>query len=283
MALEQVFLATPIPAAGGRVIVSPFQFAVTGEDHLRMEAWNASTGAILEVSYRFAEPNGVIVPHRRTLALTADRIVNEAVISLSPGYLVNLVVLVTGASPLIGQTFVCIKLQRGLGAAAITLGLLVQGYVTHEQGLGWPGSPIEDSFRVGGVCRIITGTDLPNNEILEMVPTGARWNLLALAVDLTTSAVVGTRRTSLTFDDGATRYFRTTNPGSLSASLTATFYWSQGLPLDTVIGGQSATGGIPVDLWLLPGHRIRTMSSGTDAGDDYSAPIYIVREVLEAD
>jgi len=284
VALERTFLATPVPSAGGRVIVSPFQFAVDGSDHLRIDAWNSLTGVSLQVSYRFAELGGTIVAHRRDLALTADRVRNTLVVPLQPGYLVNLTALVTGAAPRIGQTFVSIKLQRGLGAAAIILGLLVQGYVTAVQGLGWPGSPIEDSARAGGVFRALTGTDpAASNDCVETVPTGAQWDLAAFSAVLSTDATAVNRRPSLKMAIGGIVVFTSPAPGFLGANQTSTFIWAAGLAHDTLIAQSNITAGLPTFGALPGGSIISTETSSMQAGDNWGAPQFLVRETLEVD
>jgi hypothetical protein len=284
MAVEQVFLAQPVPSAGGRVIVSPFQFAVDGGDHLRIEGWNTLTGVSLQVSYRFARLAGTITAHRRDLALTADRLSTALVVALEPGYLVNLVVLVTGAAPSIGQTFVSIKLQRGLGAAAITLGLLVQGYVTAAQGLGWPGSPISDSVSGGGYLRNITGTDpAVGSEVAETVPVGARWELIGFRIVLVTSPTVIARRPILIFMTAAlVTYMSSSSPSVSAASLTKEYVWNQDLAIAVEIASDRGQAGVP-GAQLLAGNAIRVACINFQADDNWDAPTFTVKEYLEVD
>jgi len=284
MALEQVFLAQPVPAAGGRIIVSPFQFAVDGDDHLLIEGWNTVTGCALNVIWRFAEIGQAVKPYQRTLALTADRVVSELVVPLGVGYLVNLAVFASGANPRVGQTFVCIKLQRGLGAAALTLGLLVQGYVTAEQGLGWPGSPIEDSIAGGGVIRSFIGTNPGfQSEISETVPTGARWQLLNFAATLTTGADVRNRRPVFGMVTAAAEVYRSAQPGTMAANSAARWFWAVGLAHEVFVAGDARLAGLPTEAILLSGDSVFTVVDTGMASDDWAAPVLLVREWLEVD
>lgn len=282
---ERVIVASPIPAAGGRVLVSPFQYLVTGEDNLRIEGWNSKAGVALEVSYRFADLKGKITPERHVVPLTADRVVTERDVKLGEGYLVNLAVFAVGAAPLTGQTFVCIKLIRGLTGATIVLGLLLGGYVTAEQGLGWPGSPIGSSLDGEGVLRPITGTDpAAGVNISETVPTGARWQLFSLAADFFTDATAGVREVLLTIDDsGALYHLASIQPFQQAPSTSRRYCWATGMPLGTSLGVQNLAtlAGLPSPCYLLAGHRVQTYVANFAAGDNWGPPTFLAREWLE--
>ena len=281
---ERVFLGSPIPSAGGRVLVSPFQFLVDGNDNLRIEGWNTVASCQLTVSWRFAELDGIIRPYERTVTLTADRTKTTLNVPLGVGYLVNLAVYATAAAPRIGQTFVSIKLIRGLTAATMVLGWLVQGYVTAEQGLGWPGSPIGDSISGGGVQRAIAGTNpAAGAEFSETVPTGARWDLLYLNVELDTSSQAATREARLAFTQSSLTMAIVNTAGSQAASLNRVYTWGQALPVNAGIIGTIFQGAIPSPSILLAGDRFRSTTNGLQTLDDWRTPIYVVREWLEVD
>ena len=281
---ERTILASPFPAAGGRVLVSPFQFLVTGEDNLRIEGWSSVSGAVLAVAYRFADTKGRIVANVVRVPLTSDRLVSELDVKLGEGYLVNMSIFVVGAAPLIGQVFTCIKLIRGFTGATIVLGLLAQGYVTHEQGFGWPGSPLVTSLEGPGVLRYVIGTDpAPGAEILEVVPTGARWELHTFSGVLVPNATVATRRPFLALmDTNLNTWFRAPHVGTAAASETRFFGWGQGTPYETVFDANALASGLPGAPVLLAGHGITTSTSNLQPGDNWTPPRYLVTEWLEA-
>lgn len=284
MANERAFLASPIASAGGRVIASPFQFLVDGTDHLRIEGWNIKTGAALEVTYRFVGLDGTIRVERHVLALTADRSAAELNVTLAPGYLVNMIAVVVGATPKIGETFVCIKLIRGISSAAIVVGMLLSGYVTAEQGLGWPGSPIGDSLSGDGVTRTIVGTTpAAGNDLAETVPTGARWEFISLATHLHASATAGARTPFLVFRSGSDIFCRATPPLQVMASEDSFLNWGAGMPSIGVAAYTSFQAGTPNKMALLAGEVFATATGGLKVDDQYGAPTYKVREWLEVD
>lgn len=280
---ERAFLAQPLPVAGGRVIVSPFQFYADGDDNLRIEAWNSVTGATLAVHGRWFNEHGEQQPFAHTLALTADRARNRVDVALAKGYLVNLVAFVTGASPLIGQTFVKLSLIRGLTGATVLLGTLLQGYTTAEQALAWPGSPMQSSLEGGGAIRTITGTNpAAGVDFSETVPTGARWEFLSIRAQLVTSAAAGTRNPLLNMATSGVEFVRSTPPIGFGPSITAECAWGAGMPSVSQAGYNGFQSGTPVSLQLPAAATVSAATSGLDAGDNWGAPTYAVREWLEA-
>jgi len=284
-ATEREFLASPLPIAGGRVIVSPFQFHTTGEDNLRISGWSSLSDVVLVLHGRRFDDQGAQHTFGHRVPLSGDRLVTTADFALGSGYLVNMVAFTEGTAPKMGQVFASIKLIRGLSGATILIGALLQGYLTPTQVLAWPGSPLVNSHDGEGAFRVVAGTNpAAGAEISETVPTGARWQLTALGFTLTTDATVATRQPNIIFDGGGpTDMFRSANPGTQPASSANRYHFAVGMPLDTVISGTTQLAGLAASHILLPGHRFRTATGGLAAGDDYDTPTFTVREWLEVD
>lgn len=282
MPTERAFFAQPIPGAGGRIIASPFQFVSTGEDNLRITSVNSLVGVHLKVQGRRLDSSGDIKSAAWDHTPSSDRMPTTSDVELGSGALLNLVVFASAGSPKQGQTFVIVQLIRGVGTAAIVLGTLLQGYVTGTQGLGWPGSPIQSSIEGGGIYRVVSGTQPAVGVFIqEIVPTGARWDVISLAVDLTTDATVITRQPIVTFLSGGIGQAAAWNYGAIAASTARTFMWSQGLALDNVPANGSLVSGLPVNLVLLGGSQIFVNCAFLQAGDQFGAPLLSVREWLE--
>ena len=134
----------------------------------------------------------------------------------------------------------------------------------------------------GGALRSITGaTPAAAAEISETVPTGARWELIALRTQLVTSATAGARRPILFLDDGANVFARLSNSSTLAASLTGNFTWIEGSGAPSLDGGTDFQAAVPSGVRLGSGYRIRTSTTNIQAGDQFSAVQYLVREWLE--
>jgi hypothetical protein len=126
----------------------------------------------------------------------------------------------------------------------------------------------------------VTGTTPgAGSEINETVPAGVIWQLKTFIYKLTTSATVANRTSHLIIDDGANVLLNsasviaqvasnglTYNTGDDAFSLTVA---------DNMVWLQSVA-----SLRLLPGYRLRTLTTNLQAGDQYTAPQYLVTEWL---
>src|SRR4051794_22422027 len=195
---EQVFVGQPPIFGGSRLLPSPSQFFLTGEDRLRVVSANSLTGVSLKVQWRAATLAGDVVPSSQDHTPNSDRTVKRQDYELGSGSLLNVTVFASAGAPLSGQTFVIVQLVRGDGAAAIVLGTLLAGYVTAVQALGFPGSPIMPSVAGEPCVRAITGTTpAPSATSFETVPTGARWEVMQYQFLLSTGVAVANRTPQL--------------------------------------------------------------------------------------
>jgi hypothetical protein len=206
---EQVFVGQPSIFGGARLLPSPSQFFLTGEDKLRVVSANSLVGVSLKVQWRTATLAGDVVPSSQDHTPNSDRTVNRQDYELGSGSLLNVTVFASAGAPLSGQTFVIVQLVRGDGPAAIVLGTLLAGYVTAVQALGFPGSPIASSTDGHGAIRTIIGTSpAAGVECAEVVPTGARWELVSFVATIVTSATVITRVPELYVDMAGSNFLR---------------------------------------------------------------------------
>lgn len=275
---------TPPADDRDRLIAPPSQGYVTGEDNLRISSFNALTGVILTVSGRFYDlETRRIVPFSRTHTPNTDRTLKQTIEKLGTGYLLNVLVRVTSGTPQRGQTFVQIELVRGQATSGDLVGMLAGGDVTARQGIAWPGSDVRSSLDGPGALRSIVGTTpAVGVDISETVPTGARWELLSFAYLFTASAVAGSRELLLVIDDGANVLYSSPIQAFVTANQVRPVYRIPGLAVPFIDINNRFTSPLPVGLQLGAGYRVRTSTSGGDVGDVYAAPIYQVREWLEA-
>ncbi len=254
----------------------------TGEDNLRLSVWCANSGVTnIALTGRFRGVDGKLVPLSERLVPTTDRTLTSGIFPLGEGWLEDLRV-VSNGSPLMGQVFVRVELVRGLGGGVTPLAVLAQGLCNAVQPLAWPGSALRSSLELPGHVRVVTGTNpAAGAEISETVPAGARWELLSMRWNVTTSAVAGSRIVTLFIDDGTTPYFYGEPANSNGASNSYDYTASPiGVTHDT--NGSYIPIPIPPGILMLEGHRIRTATANLDAGDNFGAPLLLVREWLEA-
>lgn len=137
--------------------------------------------------------------------------------------------------------------------------------------------------RMKGTISYVTGTNpAAGSEISQTVPAGVRWKLKSVRFVLVTSATVANRFVNFIVDDGTTNIFDVYYPTAHTASLTVAYYAAPLGVTQTGLLGPATNRiyfNIPADMELLPGYRIRTTTTGIDAGDDFAAPTMYV-EVL---
>lgn len=261
---------------------SPNGFYFAGDDNLQVTVFNALASVAIRISGRFLHLDGRVEPFVDRLVPTSNRAASTKVLHIGTGWLLNVQVNVSAQAPLTGQAFAIVSVVRGQTGATEDLATLAAGYVTALQRIAWPGSPILNSLEGGGALRSITGTSpAAGAEISESVPTGARWELLAFRTLFTTAAAVANRTNYLTLDDGATEYFRMQQNATFVASQAWVVGWAQGLALWANQGQPGQLAPLPTGLRLGAGHRIKTVTAGIQAADQYSAVQYLVREWLE--
>ena len=253
------------------------------DDNLRITSYNALASVRLEVRYRFIDKDrGDIQATQEAQSPNTDRTAKSSIFVTPEGWLLGGEVFVSGAAPLIGQTYVVVEIVRGLGSSALALQVIAAGYVSAKQPLPFPNAQMFSSLDSGGAVRSITGaTPGAGAEISETVPTGARWELVSFGANLVTSAAAANRMPALTLDDGTTIYFRGPMNVNEVASGTWSNYWTQGQLVSAAAPSNVINGAIPANIRLGAGHRIRTVTAAIQGGDQWGTVQYLVREWLE--
>lgn len=254
---------------------------LTGEDHLRLTTWGALASAVVTLEARLIDRDGCLVPIVATHTPTSDRTSATTIVPLAAGVLTGAQLRVTSGAAVRGHIYAILEVIRGLGATVQPLQTLLGDYVVSNGRLAWPGSPIRSSIEGPGRLRSITGTDpAAGAEISEAVPTGARWRVLSVRASLATSAVVANRQADLTLDDGANVFATLPTPGNLTASNTWRVSWFPGAVKDATLA-EGTSSPLPTDTRVAAGARLRTATTNLDAGDNWSAPQYLVEEWIE--
>jgi hypothetical protein len=280
---ERAFVAGPIASADNRVITAPFQFYVTGEDKLRIRSVCSIAAVTLQFRARFVDEKGKIQAESWTHQPNSNRTLATTVQSMGVGALLNLDVFASVGGILVGQCFVIVDVVRGDAGTGFPLGVMLQGYVTTTQSLAWPGSPIVTSTFGEPAIREISGTQPgAGGNISEVVPTGARWELICLYTRLTTSAAAGTRQPALRLSTPAgPLYMVSPLSAGIAASQVMDITWGQGMPAANIAAWHGQTAPLPNGQKLMAGDFITTSTLAIDAADQYDQVTYSVREWLE--
>lgn len=261
---------------------APSPLYVTGEDNLRVTAYSNTAGVTLAIVGRGLRTNGDPTPIADSIAPGSGRTAVTKIIGLSEGWLLGIAVAPAAGITALGATWVQIDLVRGTGANAQLVQTLGYGFVSLRSGFGWPGSASLVSTDGPGVLRSIAGTTPGAGvEISETVPAGARWELLSLRAVLTTAVAVANRVVTVTLDDGTTVYGQYPTGLSEPASSAYSYNYGQGLARFADVSPTALVGGLPINIRLGAGHRIRTATANLQAADQWGSLQYLVREWLE--
>lgn len=256
---------------------------LTGDDHLRLTSMNSTASVVITVSGRVYTETGVIVPFQALHTPATDRTLARVVVTLPRGWLMSAIARVTTAAPAIGNTWVKLDLVRGLPTTSTPLMKLAADYVTVEQPVYWAGSRGQDvhSLEGRGVIRSIAGTDpAAGAEISETVPTNARWRLLLFTARFVSDSTAVNRNPSLTLDDGTTVLLSADPPEAQTATQNFRYYAGPGTQR-LAFFYDNKSWNLPTDVILPSAYRIRTITGGLQAGDNYGAPQLEVEEWLE--
>lgn len=261
---------------------------LTGEDGLRLTVLNAQAGVTVTLRGRFlpvptdrdADPAISVFVH--DLVPATDRSASTRTVALGEGWLLDASIIASVGAPPIGRCFAILSIVRGQVSSGLETSTLTQGYVSGTQRIGYPGSALSSSLDGGGALRSIVGQlQGAGADFFETVPTGARWELLALQVLLTTSVAAANRLPVLRVDDGANVYGLFPMAAFVTASAAANLTWAPGASIVSAAPLVAQAAPIGVGLKLLGGHHIRGLTNLLQGGDQYSTPIYLVREWIE--
>jgi len=254
----------------------------SGEYNLQVTTFNSVAGVTLGVRYRSIDLDGRSAGSVDLHTPNTDRSAKTSITRLPTGWVYGASVFVVAGAPLAAQTYVVLDLVRGEGAAAVVVQTLAAGSVSVGNKLVWPGSAVQGSTEGNGAVRAIAGsTPAAGANVSEVVPTGARWQLLSFRARFITSAAVANRVPQLVVDDGTNIFASSAQAPVQTASNTQTYTFINGHG-STLAGGASETV-VPFHpgLWLAAGFRIRTVTANIDAADTWLSVFYSVREWLE--
>lgn len=144
-----------------------------------------------------------------------------------------------------------------------------------------------NGFTVVSTCTTITKTDTnmsggtDADEISETVQASHVWDVENIAMTLVADANAANRNTSLVIEDGSgNEIYRQVISNPITASQTAKIFaskWGGSQPTDDTLVHYLT---LPNELLLPAGFIIKTETENIQPGDNYDAPIVMVRDYL---
>lgn len=247
-------------------------------DQLIFFALSNGTNVTFRINYRWLTPEGEIKEGELDSAPFSGT--GFVTVSLYEGWLLSFGARVTSGNVAGQWTYLLVQMARGSfpGPSSPLVGIIWQGNLTFNVSNGWPGMPSKDIGDGPGTLRAIVGSvPAAGAEINEVVPISRRWTLLALRAALTTSAAVANRFPGFATDDGANTYFAIHTSVAHAASILTNYQVAPGNQFynDT---NSSELIPFPSVLQLKANHHIRTVTVALQAGDQWTAPTYLIWE-----
>jgi len=262
----------------------PAWLYVGPDDRLRIEAATGIAGVTLRLDVRLLLPDGQVNSSVWTFQPTDDSVINTWWETLAEGFLLSAFFSTDSLVPPRGCWVRCLLVRGGGGGASLAQAI-VMGYMGQRDGLAWP-YPRYESL-VGGVGRqrVIVGTDPPAGAIItETVPAGVRWKLITVRCWLITNATAGNRYVSLALaiDWVGDYWLHVPSVATQPASTTYYYNWAIGLTPYVSTSGNNIAAALPDQAPLTAGMQLRVVCGGLLAGDNFSAPRYLVEEWVES-
>lgn len=260
----------------------PSPFWVTEVDQLVVTVWNSLAAADLTLTWRLLDIySGELKQNVQDMFPTSDKVQNNFRFNLAQGFLLSVQLGFRGAAAKRGQTFAFVSLQRVSGTSGFGTATLFADYISEQASLGWPGAQQRANTEGPGFIHSqLTTNPAAGAEMIVTVPASTRWGIISDIFALQTSATVANRNVEFLIDDGVNSYWRVTAPVTVPASTlqifsVAAFNYPQGIvATDSVLP-------MPANLRLIAGHRLRTLTTNLQAGDQYSGLVTLVEEWLD--
>ncbi len=263
--------------------ISPGAHVYVAEEtrlHLQVLFATPSVVMTLNVNVQQLLTTGEVVTIREQAVLAQVQTMQDFFFDLAEGFLLSATVDPTSLGLRRGLLFAQLSLFRGTATDPHDVLVLVSDYLVSEWPLGWPGSPLREPTDGRGFSFVRIGVDpAAGVEIVETVPTETQWMLQGISFTLVTDATAVTREVVLTFDDGANVYARVPDSTGQAAGLTRTYNYGAGGELIVGVVSTGRSFALP-RIRQIAGHRFRTVTQNLQAGDNLSAPVYIVEQWL---
>lgn len=271
MAVERSFPASPVPLTGGKVLATPFQFYVTGEDKLVLVTWSSKV-CVVAVEGRWWSAAGGIEAFRHTFTTNGTLQAEAHAMNVQAGFLLNCALTVASPVTFAGECFAQLVIGRGGGSTFIKLGIVLQGYIGTAKFLGFPGSPLEDSMSGSGAYQWAAVAAPAAATDWTWIPLQSKhYRIRSVVALLTASAVVANRIVALECSNGVDlRMFRLA-PGYLQpASVVGVYTWAPGVA-NVSADNTQAVNVSAINEWDIEfPFRIASLTRNFQAGDQWS-------------
>ena len=249
---------------------------VTVDDIVLVRGFAQTSTQTVNVSLRMLAPNGEIISVFQPVAIGANgNVPTLFALRNLEGFILSASVQCTGVQR--GQLFVALLVQRGAGSGDATLGqVFLQGYVSNTDTLGYPQHvPYSGLDGRGQIQLVAVGNPAAGADWVYTVPAGAHQIVRSVSALFTAAVAVANRFPVLTVDNGIAAVVAEVPATAVIVAATAIqLTWAPGLNQLNVNSVQ--TMGSPIELRALGGWRVKTVTSGIQAADQWSGIVVVL-------
>jgi hypothetical protein len=258
----------PQVAFGTQGQLPPGSIYLSPQDSLFFQA-NSQVSAGVFISYRILRADGTVIENDVELTVTPTGAVGNSTIEPpSEGFLLSIGAVST--NPARGQVF----LQAYLVTVNATDTLfapghmLMQGYVSSTEWLGFPQSPLQSNLGGRGSLQTALFTaGAAGSNLTGTIPASVHWRLISITAQLVTDATAGNRTVFLEIlDPGGFVPMDLVQAAQQAPSTTRQYTWAIGCPAQAT--GSFLSTGIPDGLYLPASWQVKLVGV-SGAGDQW--------------
>ena len=263
-------------------IPPPAPLYIDGQDELQILI-NANAPSEYLLQTRLLRPDGSILTHSETLRnLTSNYANNNVTIRLTEGFLLSVTLTSNSGETQPGTVWASAIINKDQFNPNTARQVLFQGHLTTRRALTWPNGPMEAPTDGAGFLDVISSADpAAGAEVNVVLSTTTICEIISASAQLVTDATAATRTVSWATDDGTNIYGQYVEPAGQIASLTCQHSFGQGCgpaSLANVVFHTAA----PVGLRVPAFHRLRTITNGLQAGDNWGVCRILVKRWPQA-
>lgn len=280
MATERITSGAQGVAIGRGLVASSFQYYLTGAESIRVSAISRYSNVKVDITYRFwREQDRQIQVNRDALTVSLDDPPTLKSVGLDAGALLNLRLSTDDTRPKLGMLWVRAQLVIGDGAAAQVLGTLLQGYISAQNDLGWPGSPLQTMHESHGSIITAPWVVLAGPAVSTNVPPHSRWRVVSGRFVLQ-AVGAGPARTPIVFTTNSAGIvtWSSGNGQSCAAGNIRTYSFGAGVAPSDVIGLDQTMLSWPTDMELGPLDTVQAAFLSGQVTDLVTNTALLVRE-----
>ena len=252
-------------------LAPPTALYISRDDQLAVQTASVSNNVNYTAIGRVLGTDGRIIPIRQDFTVVNGGSAVTTLISGVEGFLLDFAVLCSTFNTR-GQAFARLLLVRGSITSGQIIAFLAADYCSQFQPVAWPYGPIRDSLDgPGALVDASVANPAAGADWAFINPNATRTRVLSVSAILTTSAAVANRQVQVRIRNGSAQSeYQVAASVNITASTTAQITFTTGTPQSQIVATDIIIP-LPDEVWLGPAQGLSVLTTGLQAGDQWSA------------